>query len=56
MISKLKAWQLARRWRKAMMIYDKAIREAQKAHAPVAHLIHAKQQFAHDCLRKAVGS
>lgn len=55
-MSRIKAWLIARRWRRAIMYYDRAIREAQNAHKPVAHLIYAKQAFAHECLRRAVES
>lgn len=43
------------RWRKAMSNFDRQIKAAQKSHSPVAHIYHARQQFTHDCLRKAVG-
>lgn len=52
----IQKWLLARRWRRALRFYDRAIRQAQNAHKPVAHLIHAKQAFAHECLRRSVAS
>lgn len=44
------------KFRRMTAHFDRAIKEARRRHMPVNHILQAKRDFVHSCLRREVGN